>query len=297
MRDSYNDIPYHNCLHAAMVAYQCNLLVNKLMTADILEPIEMAAFFVAALGHDIGHFGRTNVFLKNACSVLSVIYNDRSILENYHCSYLFHILKKKKNNIFFNENSKRFSIIRQQIIELILATDMSKHIEILAQFRIKSVETKEDVEQNILLCLKLLIKVADLSHNFVQWEEHILWVKRLLAEFYAEGDEGKQNGLVIIPLFDRSCHDSLPFSQRTFLKEICFPLLNSLDKLDKEKKYSKFIMLNAKKNYAKWGHIKKNEALKKKILDELLTDLPDPWTKRYEPNISLYRHASISVFK
>ncbi|EUR66213.1 hypothetical protein PFBG_04503 [Plasmodium falciparum 7G8] len=249
MKNGYNNVPYHNSIHAAMVTHHCNVLVSNLNTANILRDNELGALFVASLGHDIGHFGRTNIFLKNCCNFLSIIYNDKSILENYHCSYLFNILLKDENNIFKNEDPKCLLALRQQIIELILATDMSKHIKILAQFRIKSIKIKSYIEKNIILCLKMIIKAADLSHNCVDWSEHYQWVKRLVNEFYYEGDELFQMGYKINPLFDRNCHNNFIQIQRTFLKELVYPLIISLKTLDNTS-ITQDMINNVKRNYS-----------------------------------------------
>nr|SPJ13365.1 phosphodiesterase gamma,putative [Plasmodium sp. DRC-Itaito] len=242
MKNGYNNVPYHNSIHAAMVTHHCNVLVSNLNTANILRDNELGALFVASLGHDIGHFGRTNIFLKNCCNFLSIIYNDKSILENYHCSYLFNILLKDENNIFKNEDPKCLLTLRQQIIELILATDMSKHIKILAQF------------------------LADLSHNCVDWSEHYQWVKRLVNEFYYEGDELFQKGYQINPLFDRNCHNNFIQIQRTFLKELVYPLIISLKTLDNTS-ITQDMINNVKRNYSKWTKIEKCQIKKKKIFE------------------------------
>ncbi|GAB68879.1 3',5'-cyclic-nucleotide phosphodiesterase [Plasmodium cynomolgi strain B] len=270
------------------VTEHCNILVNNLDTANILRDNEMAAFLLAALGHDIGHFGRTNLFLKNSSNFLSVIYNDKSILENYHCSYLFHILFKEQNNIFKNESAKTVLNLRQEIIQVILATDMSKHIKILAQFRIKSIKIRSYIEKNIILCLKMIIKAADLSHNCVDWSEHYLWVKRLVNEFYYEGDEQLEKGYQINPLFDRNSHDNFIKIQRTFLKELVFPLIISLKTLDRTS-ITQFMMDKVKRNYSKWKKIEKNPSKKKKYLNELISNIPDSWKKLYHPNLDIYQ--------
>ncbi|SOV17449.1 phosphodiesterase gamma, putative [Plasmodium gaboni] len=288
MKNGYNNVPYHNSIHAAMVTQHCNILVSNLNTANILRDNELGAFFIASLGHDIGHFGRTNIFLKNCCNFLSIIYNDKSILENYHCSYLFNILLKDENNIFKNEDPKCLLTLRQQIIELILATDMSKHIKILAQFRIKSIKIKSYIEKNIILCLKMIIKAADLSHNCVDWSEHYQWVKRLVNEFYYEGDELFQMGYQINPLFDRNCHNNFIQIQRTFLKELVYPLIISLKTLDNTSIIQDMIN-NVKRNYSKWTKIEKCEIKKKKYLNELLSNIPDNWARLYYPNLNIYK--------
>ncbi|CAD2113337.1 phosphodiesterase gamma, putative [Plasmodium vinckei] len=288
MKKGYNDVPYHNSIHAAMVTKHCSILITSLDTVNILKDNEMAAFLISALGHDIGHFGRTNMFLKNCSNFLSIIYNDKSILENYHCSYLFSILSKEEHNIFKNEDLKILTNLRQQIIEVILATDMSKHIKILAQFRIKSIKIKSYIEKNIVLCLKMIIKAADLSHNCVDWSEHYLWVKRLVNEFYLEGDDLLEKGFELNPLFDRKAHNNFIQVQRTFLRELVLPLVSSLKTLDTST-ITQLMLNQVKRNYSKWAKIEKNETKKTKYLNELLADVPNSWKNAYMPNFSIYK--------
>ncbi|CDU20569.1 hypothetical protein YYC_01359 [Plasmodium yoelii 17X] len=288
MKKGYNDVPYHNSIHAAMVTKHCSILITSLDTVNILKDNEMAAFLISALGHDIGHFGRTNMFLKNCSNFLRIIYNDKSILENYHCSYLFNILSKEEHNIFKKEDLKTLTNLRQLIIEVILATDMSKHIKILAQFRIKSIKIKSYIEKNIILCLKMIIKAADLSHNCVDWSEHYLWVKRLVNEFYSEGDDLLERGFELNPLFDRKAHNNFIQIQRTFLRELVLPLISSLKTLDTST-ITQLMLSHVKRNYSKWTKIEKDETKKEKYLNELLTDVPNSWKIVYAPNLNIYK--------
>ena len=76
---------------------------------------------LAAVGHDLGHPGVNNPFLVEPGSCgpphlshpasfachdlrtrheLAVTYNDRSPLENMHCSKLFQILREPETNVF-----------------------------------------------------------------------------------------------------------------------------------------------------------------------------------------------------
>jgi len=45
--------------------------------------------FLAALGHDVGHPSTNNAFSIRNKDILSIIYNDKSVLENYHISLFF----------------------------------------------------------------------------------------------------------------------------------------------------------------------------------------------------------------
>ena len=55
---------------------------------------------VAALAHDVKHPGLNNSYHINSRSEIALIYNDTSVLENYHVSETYKILKNKELNIF-----------------------------------------------------------------------------------------------------------------------------------------------------------------------------------------------------
>ena len=77
-------------LHGSLMCLQrCALL------PELLAPVERVALCIAALGHDIGHMGVQNAFLVNSKDPLALQYNDRSVLENFHCSRLFSVLNQR----------------------------------------------------------------------------------------------------------------------------------------------------------------------------------------------------------
>ena len=49
-------------------------------------PTEAFAAIIAAAVHDVGHPGHTNTFLMKTGHEYALLYNDRSVLENYHAA-------------------------------------------------------------------------------------------------------------------------------------------------------------------------------------------------------------------
>lgn len=57
----------------------CNL-------GQLLQDVEALALLLGALVHDFKHRGRSNAFLIKTNANLALVYNDISVLENYHLS-------------------------------------------------------------------------------------------------------------------------------------------------------------------------------------------------------------------
>jgi hypothetical protein len=107
------------------------------------------AFFLAALGQDIGHTGFTNNFEIKSNSKLAVRYIDDSPLEYYHCAFFFKILLKTKiknkasgemQNLLFFLTKKEYAILREFVLYLILKTDPKFHSEFIENFEYISIE-------------------------------------------------------------------------------------------------------------------------------------------------------------
>jgi len=45
--------------------------------------------FLAALAHDVGHPSTNNAYAIRTKNPLSILYNDKSVLENHHISLFF----------------------------------------------------------------------------------------------------------------------------------------------------------------------------------------------------------------
>jgi hypothetical protein len=69
---------------------------------------DVFALMVASLGHDVGHPGVNNFYMINARTPLAELYNDQSVLENYHATSLFLLMRKHGLNFYDNDQSPVF---------------------------------------------------------------------------------------------------------------------------------------------------------------------------------------------
>ena len=75
--------------------------------------------------------------MVNIQDEMAILYNDQRVLENHHLAKAWELLLKPENNFLKNFNKTDFVKIRKLIIELVLATDLSQHNQLLSSFREK----------------------------------------------------------------------------------------------------------------------------------------------------------------
>ncbi|KAL7980088.1 hypothetical protein Chor_001356 [Crotalus horridus] len=216
---------------------------------ETLDPIDEVAALIAATVHDVDHPGRTNSFLCNAGSELAILYNDMAVLESHHAALAFQITTRDdKCNIFKNMERNEYRTLRQAIIDMVLATEMTKHFEHVNKFvnsinkplaavedngssngdgdPIKNVLTSPE---NRILIKRMLIKCADVSNPCRPLEQCIEWAGRISEEYFAQTDDEKRQGLpVVMPVFDRNTC-SIPKSQMSFIDYFITDMFDAWD--------------------------------------------------------------------
>ncbi|KAK5967390.1 calcium/calmodulin-dependent 3' 5'-cyclic nucleotide phosphodiesterase 1A, partial [Trichostrongylus colubriformis] len=124
---SKHNNPYHNVVHAADVTQSSHFMLTQTGLANSLGDLELLAVIFGALIHDYEHTGHTNNFHIQSGSNIALLYNDRSVLENHHVSACFRLMKEDDKNIFSHLTRDEFRELRNMVIEIVLATDMSTH--------------------------------------------------------------------------------------------------------------------------------------------------------------------------
>ncbi|CRK30412.1 hypothetical protein BN1708_000942, partial [Verticillium longisporum] len=205
-RAAYNSfVPYHNFRHVVDVLQATfNFLVHigiiapypldlhsqapaTSPVADLLSPIDGLTLLITAIGHDVGHPGVNNGFLVTLNAPLAQLYNDRSVLESFHCAAYSQILRRYWPAVF--EDSK----MRNLMISSILATDMGLHFDYMKklgdlQAKLEVNSTTDGwngrmVEEQKALACSLLIKCADISNVARKYEAALQWMFILSDEF------------------------------------------------------------------------------------------------------------------
>jgi len=239
--DYRQENPFHNWSHAVDVHHMAWRMMLVSRAHNFLTGIDQFSLLVSAISHDVGHPGVNNQFLVETRSDLAMKYNDKSPLENMHCSLMFQIASMAGANVFEGMKQTDYSESRRTCIETILATDMVHHFEILKgtemlyQMHADSMGretdnrsfTDRDTKQK---AMNLLVHAADISNPCRPWEVCQQWAHACLDEFFSQGDREKELGIPVQMLNDR-CKVSRPSSQIGFLEFMIVPLQVGLVRL------------------------------------------------------------------
>ncbi|XP_077187977.1 3',5'-cyclic-AMP phosphodiesterase 4C isoform X2 [Paroedura picta] len=232
LEDHYHhDVAYHNNIHAADVAQSTHVLLSMPALEAVFTDLEILAAIFAAAIHDVDHPGVSNQFLINTNSELALMYNDSSVLESHHLAVGFRLLQEENCGIFQNLSKQERQTLRKMVIDMVLATDMSKHMNLLADLK-TMVETKKVTSLGVLLLdnysdriqvLQNIVHCADLSNPTKPLELYRQWTDRIMAEFFHQGDQEREKGMEISPMCDKH-NASIEKSQVGFIDYIAHPL-------------------------------------------------------------------------
>ena len=233
------NVIYHNDVHASDVLQTA---YTNLVACDIVELLKLNMYDVIALCvacacHDFKHNGFTNLFHQNEMTILSLTYNDQSILENFHVAETFKIIHKEEYNLFCKLSKEEFRHIRRRMINCILATDMANHPKMSSELKNRTfvLNIVNGKNNNLLLgndekkyyenqqqILNLLIHSSDISNPTKPDHIYDKMVELVMKEFFLQGDVEKKEGLPISPLCDRDT-TSIPGSQIGFMSFVVLP--------------------------------------------------------------------------
>ncbi|ELW62837.1 High affinity cAMP-specific and IBMX-insensitive 3',5'-cyclic phosphodiesterase 8A [Tupaia chinensis] len=226
--------PYHNSTHSADVLHATAYFLCKERVKETLDPVDEVAALIAATIHDVDHPGRTNSFLCNSGSELAILYNDTAVLESHHAALAFQLtMGEDKCNIFKNMERNDYRTLRQGIIDMVLATEMTKHFEHVNKF-VNSInkplaalenETDEEKQQD----LPVVMPVFDRNTCSIP-KAQISFIDYFITDMFdAWDDEEKQQDLpVVMPVFDRNTC-SIPKAQISFIDYFITDMFDAWD--------------------------------------------------------------------
>ncbi|KAI8054489.1 hypothetical protein BDF22DRAFT_619086 [Syncephalis plumigaleata] len=280
IRSSYHATnPYHDFYHAVDVLQATFYILNALgiIPNDKRESKELDdaaqkrhaalhrvfrakdvfALMVASLGHDVGHPGVNNFYMINARTPLAELYNDQSVLENYHATSLF--LLMRKHGLNFYDNDQNF---RSTVVNAILATDMGTHFDYVRQIHGQSDRIQQlanidtpvtDSDRRLLTAA--IIKCADICNATRPFKIARQWSQELLREFAMQSELEKKMGVpVSMPVDDSPVAQAK--SQIDFISALAMPLFAAVSQVFPELQYT---VDQLSSNKTTWEEIRASE--------------------------------------
>ncbi|KAJ2845669.1 3',5'-cyclic-nucleotide phosphodiesterase [Coemansia brasiliensis] len=294
LESAYYDNPYHNFHHAVDVT-QCTFYIlhtlgmfNKteprrlslrspaetsFPLRTILRPTDVMALIVASLCHDLGHPGLNNAFMVRARTQLAELYNDQSVLENFHAacfsmvmSYYFtdFVLPQQTDLQQQNGHAASFDYeeFRRIAVHAILATDMARHFEFIGKCKAQYERfvsgsnlplTAQQHEAERAQLAASILKCADISNLVRPFNISQRWTQRLNREVTLQGNIEESLGLSRSIVVD---HSNVPTSQIAFYETCGRPLFNAVADLVPE---LRFMPDQLENNIRNWNFIKNNQ--------------------------------------
>ncbi|KAH8829292.1 hypothetical protein DL96DRAFT_1597541, partial [Flagelloscypha sp. PMI_526] len=145
-----------------------------------LTSVDIFALYIAAIGHDVGHPGFTNAFMKNAQSPLSLMFDNKSALEEMHFTLLTRIMRHNGLSNLLDSRPCFRTLLRQAI----MATDMRVHDNFMTNFKTALCNlshTSRDARRKVLA--EGIIKCADISNPTRPHRVSKYWATALVKEW------------------------------------------------------------------------------------------------------------------
>lgn len=242
MEAGYGDNAYHNSCHGADVALSVHRFLVEYQLLARLTKLDILAALVAAMAHDFNHPGTSNAHEVRVGTKRAHRHADLSVLERHHLHSLFELLQQPRLDIFARLSPDERKAVRSLVVELVLSTDLTRHVESVTQLRMLASRRgfaltgahgdswrspfldSEEVAVDTLL--STIIKFSDLGHVTKTRAQHIEWTERVTQEFWALGDHERSLGMPISPLCDRHKDKNIGKLQSGFFRFICLPFFS-----------------------------------------------------------------------
>ncbi|KAI8850100.1 hypothetical protein BC829DRAFT_390424, partial [Chytridium lagenaria] len=168
----------HNSLHAADVLHCIHYLLHLPTIRPIFTDLEILSILVAALIHDFDH--------------------PRSAFE---------VMSRKECHFLGSLDRNEFRNVRENVVEMVLATDLGKHFELLTMFKKKVVMGDSfdpvGVREDRTLLMQMLMKCADVSNPTKSLPEYNEWIRRITEEWFTQAtSQASFIDFIVGPLFD-----------------------------------------------------------------------------------------------
>lgn len=223
--EHYNPNHFHNFQHAVNILQMTYLLLKHSRIMPKLEPHIVVGALIAALAHDVDHPGNTNSYEINSMSKWARLYNDISVLENHHCALTFELMDHTGLNKCLS--GQIYRDVRRTIIACILGTDMSKHVDCLANFSALPLTNETLTLEEQITIVSSFVHFADLSSSLKPFDICFEWSRRISLEFNEQTIKEELEGLPSHSFMKIRDNLTMCLNEISFITKISLPTWSS----------------------------------------------------------------------
>ena len=233
---NYHNNPYHNFHHAVDTTNVMAWLLSLPRVRACLPDLYVFVLLVAALVHDLDHPGTDNNWEIKTQSERARRYNNDAVLEHHSLDRALEILRLPGFDVFAGLPAKPHKEALQLLGITVLATDFSLHrafLQELETFLERPRQLNTASRDFLTLLARTLIKASDISNTTKEFTRARLWGKRVMREYWAQGEQEKKRDLPLGPLNDRNKVE-FHAAQGWFIENQVTPLFLLLSRIEEE---------------------------------------------------------------
>jgi hypothetical protein len=261
---------FHTPERAAELVQAGHALILASGLLEELSAVQLYAFYLACAIADYRHPGTTAGFQCAVNSIRAVTYNDRAVHQNYALASAFQVMRRSESDPLEGLGAADRAEIRALVIDLVLATDLARHFDILGRHKATlaisgggggggggggaggapgSPGPLPPAPKDVPFLLQIVIKVTDVSETARPTPVYLRSVERRCEELAAQGDQEEAMSLPKSPFADRAS-ETVPKMQLAIFDFVALPLLGAASLTFKGMEPA---LAQAKKNRGIWA--------------------------------------------
>ena len=132
---------------------------------------------------------------------------------------------------------------RKMLIDLVLATDLASHFDILAVWKRKENYIDTNKDEDKMLVMQMVLKSGDLGHPSRVRHLHLTWSELVTEEFFLQGDRERSNGMNVSAMMDRATCNIVT-SQIGFISFLVMPIYSAFSSYCNTEMYAMLVRAN-----------------------------------------------------
>ena len=227
---------YHNAQRAANMVQFVHYVLSVTDLYSLLSPRDTFAVLFAAAIKNVDHPGFNASFLVRTRHKLALLYSNQAVLEMHHLAVSMQLVFERFK-LFDQLLEEDITALHHTIVDLVLASDMQKHVEVTSRFSLlidptepskrtawKAAVATDNGFRNLVL--KMVLKLADLSDAARPTKIARGLALRSMIESSLQGVQEAAAGIEVSPFMDGAM-SSVAKSQEGIIRFVTLPMFSA----------------------------------------------------------------------